>query len=174
MKSQPRNHTISFEAASIEFGPVLTEDPGTCSVQAGHDLELGIPVTNQSGETVLLESARPVPLASGMLKVLSWRWEPCGFDSDGIIPENGRTRPWRHHLGHRRRPAPDRVPKPRPLAIPGHLLHQQPENHFQPARLPRPERRPLTAAAQPPPPSTRPRPSASLSQIFGPAYRLAH
>jgi hypothetical protein len=73
--------------ASIGFVPALTEDPGTCSVQAGRDLELGIPVTNQSGETVLLESVKPVPLVSGLLKVLSWRWDPCGFDNDGIIPD---------------------------------------------------------------------------------------
>jgi hypothetical protein len=73
--------------ASIDFGPVLTEDPGTCSVQAGRDLELGIPVTNQSGEMVLLESVKPVPLVSGLLKVLSWRWDPCGFDNDGIVPD---------------------------------------------------------------------------------------
>ena len=73
--------------ASIGFFPALTEDPGTCSVQAGRDLELGIPVTNQSGETVLLESVKPVPPVSGMLKVLSWRWDPCGFDNDGIVPD---------------------------------------------------------------------------------------
>ena len=73
--------------ASIDFGPALTQNPGTCSVQTGRDLELGIPVTNQSGETVLLESVKPVPLVSGLLKVLSWRWDPCGYDNDGIIPE---------------------------------------------------------------------------------------
>jgi hypothetical protein len=73
--------------ASIDFGPALTEDPGTCSVQAGRDLELGIPVTNPTGETVLLESVKPVPLVSGLLKVLSWRWAPCGFDNDGIVPD---------------------------------------------------------------------------------------
>jgi hypothetical protein len=73
--------------ASIDFGLALTEDPGTCSVQAGRDLELGIPVTNRSGETALLDSVKPVPLVSGMLKVLSWRWDPCGFDNDGIVPD---------------------------------------------------------------------------------------
>jgi hypothetical protein len=73
--------------ASIGFGLALTEDPGTCSVQAGRDLELGIPVTNQSGETVLLESVKPVLPLPGMLKVLSWRWDPCGFDNDGIVPD---------------------------------------------------------------------------------------
>jgi hypothetical protein len=69
------------------FGPALTQDPGTCSVQTGRDLELGIPVTNQSGDTVLLESVKPVPLVSGLLKVLSWRWDPCGFDNDGMVPD---------------------------------------------------------------------------------------
>jgi hypothetical protein len=73
--------------ASTGFGPALTQNPGTCSVQAGRDLELGIPVTNLSGETVLLESVKPVPLVSGLLKVLSWRWAPCGFDHDGEVPD---------------------------------------------------------------------------------------
>jgi hypothetical protein len=73
--------------ASTGFGPALTENPGTCSVQAGRDLELGIPVTNLAGETVLLESVKPVPLVAGLLKVLSWRWEPCGFDHDGEVPD---------------------------------------------------------------------------------------
>ena len=74
--------------APIGFlGPDLTEDPGTCSVQVGHDLELGIPVTNQSAQTILLESVKPMPLAPGMLRVLSWRWDPCGFDNDGIVAD---------------------------------------------------------------------------------------
>jgi hypothetical protein len=73
--------------ASTGFGPALTQNPGTCSVQAGRDLELGIPVTNLSGETVLLESVKPVPLVPGLLKVLSWRWDPCGFDHDGEVPD---------------------------------------------------------------------------------------
>jgi hypothetical protein len=65
----------------------LTQNPGTCSVQAGRDLELGIPVTNLSGDTVMLESVKPVPLVAGLLKVLSWRWAPCGFDHDGTVPD---------------------------------------------------------------------------------------
>jgi hypothetical protein len=73
--------------ASTGSGLALTQNPGTCSVQAGRDLELGIPVTNRSGQTVLLQSAKPVPPVSGILKVLSWRWDPCGFDNDGIVPE---------------------------------------------------------------------------------------
>ena len=72
--------------ASTGFGLALTEEPGTCSVQAGRALQLGIPVTNRSGQTVLLESVKPVLPVPGMLKVLSWRWDPCGFDNDGIVP----------------------------------------------------------------------------------------
>jgi len=74
-------------SAAIYISPALTENPGTCSVQVGHNLELGIPVTNLSADTVLLQSAKPIPLASGMLKVLSWRWDPCGYDDDGIAPD---------------------------------------------------------------------------------------
>jgi hypothetical protein len=69
------------------YGPALTEEPGTCSTQVGNDLELGIPVTNMSQDTVLLHSAKPVPDVDGLLKVLSWHWAPCGFDADGIIPD---------------------------------------------------------------------------------------
>jgi len=75
-------------SASINFfGVVLTQIPGTCSVQVGRALELGMHVTNQSGEAVLLESVKPVLPVSGLLKVLSWRWDPCGFDNDGIVPD---------------------------------------------------------------------------------------
>jgi hypothetical protein len=42
-----------------------------------------------------------------------------------------------------------RVPESRSLAVPGHLLHQQPEEHFQAARLPRPECRPLQRPPNP-------------------------
>jgi hypothetical protein len=69
------------------YGQALTEEPGTCSTQVGDDLELGIPVTNRSAETVLLESAEPVAEVPGLLKVLSWSWAPCGFDGDGITPD---------------------------------------------------------------------------------------
>ena len=78
---------VSPPASADFFGPALSQDAGTCSVQVGRDLELGIPVTNESGETVLLKSVRPVPLVSGVLRVLSWHWAPCGFDNDGIVPD---------------------------------------------------------------------------------------
>lgn len=80
--------TFGAPANSLYFlGPALTQDPGTCSVQVGRDIELGIPITNQSPETVLLDSAKPVAPSVGLISVLSWRWDPCGFDSDGIVPD---------------------------------------------------------------------------------------
>ena len=83
----PEKPAAPASQAPIDFGLALTEDPGTCSVQAGRDLELGIPVTNRSGQAVLLESVKPVLPVPGLLKVLSWRWDPCGFDNDGIVPD---------------------------------------------------------------------------------------
>jgi hypothetical protein len=69
------------------YGPALTEEPGTCSTQVGQDLELGIPVTNMSSRTVLLQSAEPEADMPGLIKVISLRWAPCGYDADGIIPD---------------------------------------------------------------------------------------
>ncbi len=74
-------------ALGVFLGQDLTQGTGTCSVQAGRDLELGIPVTNLSGGTVLLESVKPVPPLSGTLKVLSWHWDPCGSDNHGAAPD---------------------------------------------------------------------------------------
>ena len=64
-------------------GPTLTQNPGTCSVQVGQNLELGIQVTNQSPGLVLLQSVKPDLYGFKLLKVLSWQWGPCGFNPDG-------------------------------------------------------------------------------------------
>jgi hypothetical protein len=85
----PAASSADQELAGIAlYGPALTEAGGTCSAQVGHDLELGIPVTNTSPETVLLQSANPVADTPSQIKVLSWRWATCGFDTDGIIPDS--------------------------------------------------------------------------------------
>ena len=125
------------------YGPVLTEEPGTCSTQVGDDLELGIPVTNRSAETVLLESAEPVAGVPGLLKVLSWSWAPCGFGGDGIIPDTVRTRAGPDHLAHRHRQATGHLPGPGPPAVPRHLLGQPAAVLVHAAGLLRPQRRPL-------------------------------
>lgn len=67
-------------------GLAVTQGSGTCSAQAGRDLDLGIPVTNQSAGTVSLEAARPVLPLPGMIRVLSWRWGPCGFSPGAGAP----------------------------------------------------------------------------------------
>ena len=69
------------------YGPALTEESGTCSTQVGQNLELGIPVTNTSTETVLLHSVKPELHGFKLLKVLSWQWGPCGYDGDRITPD---------------------------------------------------------------------------------------
>jgi hypothetical protein len=58
-------------------GLVLTQDTGTCSVQSGRELQLGIQVTNTSTEPIGLGQIRTVFPLSG-LTVVSQQWAPCG------------------------------------------------------------------------------------------------
>jgi hypothetical protein len=58
-------------------GLALTQDTGTCSVQSGRELQLGVQVTNSSTEPIVLSRVRTVFPLSG-LKVVSQQWAPCG------------------------------------------------------------------------------------------------
>jgi len=58
-------------------GLTLTQDTGTCSVQSGRELQLGVQVTNSSTEPIVLSRIRTVFPLSG-LKVVSQQWAPCG------------------------------------------------------------------------------------------------
>jgi hypothetical protein len=58
-------------------GLLLTQDTGTCSVQSGRELQLGVQVTNSSTEPIVLSRIRTVFPLSG-LKVVSQQWAPCG------------------------------------------------------------------------------------------------
>jgi len=58
-------------------GLALTQDTGTCSVQSGRELQLGVQVTNSSTEPIVLSRIRTVFPLSG-LKVVSQQWAPCG------------------------------------------------------------------------------------------------
>jgi hypothetical protein len=58
-------------------GLALTQDAGTCSVQSGRELQLGVQVTNSSTEPIVLDRIRTVFPLSG-LKVVSQQWAPCG------------------------------------------------------------------------------------------------
>lgn len=58
-------------------GLALTQDTGTCSVQSGRKLQLGVQVTNTSTEPIVLSRIRTVFPLSG-LKMVSQQWAPCG------------------------------------------------------------------------------------------------
>jgi hypothetical protein len=58
-------------------GLALTQDTGTCSVQSGRELQLGVQVTNSSTAPIVLSRIRAVFPLSG-LKVVSQQWAPCG------------------------------------------------------------------------------------------------
>jgi hypothetical protein len=58
-------------------GLALTQDTGTCSVESGRELQLGVQVTNTSTEPIVLSRIRTVFPLSG-LKVVSQQWAPCG------------------------------------------------------------------------------------------------
>ena len=58
-------------------GLALTQDTGTCSVQSGRELQLGVQVTNTSTEPIVLSRIRTVFPLSG-LKMVSQQWSPCG------------------------------------------------------------------------------------------------
>jgi len=58
-------------------GLALTQATGTCSVQSGRELQLGVQVTNTSTEPMVLSRIRTMFPLSG-LKVVSQQWAPCG------------------------------------------------------------------------------------------------
>jgi hypothetical protein len=48
-----------------------------CSTQTGHELQLGVQLTNESAAPVVLKTAR-FAVAVGGLKQVTWQWAPCG------------------------------------------------------------------------------------------------
>ncbi len=67
-------------------GLALTQDTGTCSVQSGRELQLGVLVTNQSAGPIGLAGFRTVLPLSG-LKVVSQQWAPCGVIGAVQVPD---------------------------------------------------------------------------------------
>jgi hypothetical protein len=67
-----RGDTFSFAGS-----PALTQGTGACSVQTGHELQLGVQVTNQSTAAIELQVAKAV-LPMGGLKQVTWQWATCG------------------------------------------------------------------------------------------------
>jgi hypothetical protein len=75
---------------AFSFDPgvlVLTQDIGACSAQSGHQLELGVQLTNQSPAAVTLTTARAVLPASG-LKQVAQHWTACGALPDTFVPDD--------------------------------------------------------------------------------------
>ena len=123
-------------------GPVLTQEPGTCSTPVGKDLELGIPVTNMSAETVLLRSARPVaaPACSGCCPGTGPRAAlTLRVSSRAPVALGPGETTWLTATVRPLVSLPGRVPS----AVPGHLLGERAEVLGHAAGLRRPRRRPL-------------------------------
>ena len=66
-------------------GLALTQDTGTCSVQSGRELQLGVQIANGSTEPIRLGRIRTVLPLSG-LKVVSQQWAPCGVIGAVQVP----------------------------------------------------------------------------------------
>jgi hypothetical protein len=64
--------TFSFTGA-----PALTQDTDACSVQRGQDLVLGVQLTNQSTQPLMLTTTKAV-LPMGGLSQVTWQWATCG------------------------------------------------------------------------------------------------
>jgi hypothetical protein len=71
-------------------GTGLVQAAGTCSVQRGRDLQVGVEVINLSGTTVLLGQVMPI-LPMGGLRPVSQQWAPCGAISQSWQAAGGGT-----------------------------------------------------------------------------------
>jgi hypothetical protein len=62
---------------SFAVAPALIQDTGACSLQRGHDLVLGVQLTNQSAQPLTLTTTKAV-LPMGGLSQVTWQWATCG------------------------------------------------------------------------------------------------
>lgn len=91
-RQAPRNASAPPTPSSGPASPVfadglaLTQGTGTCSVQSGRELQLGVQVTNQSAGPIGLGTFRTVLPLSG-LKVVSQKWAPCGAIGAVQVPD---------------------------------------------------------------------------------------
>jgi hypothetical protein len=70
---------VASPAATFPFAAehALTQDTGACSVQRGQDLVLGVQLTNQSTQPLMLTTTKAV-LPLGGLSQVTWQWATCG------------------------------------------------------------------------------------------------
>lgn len=73
----PPAQTVIKGTAILPLEGTLTQATGTCSVQSGRKLQLGVQVSNGSAEPITLGRIHTVfPL--GGLREISQQWSPCG------------------------------------------------------------------------------------------------
>jgi hypothetical protein len=61
----------------------VSQTTGACSVQLGHQLQLGVEVSNEAGADITLQRVMASLPLSGGLRPVSWAWGPCGAISSG-------------------------------------------------------------------------------------------
>jgi hypothetical protein len=64
-------------AALTITGGIAGAQGALCSLQAGHELQLGVEITNQSAQALLLRKVR-AELPLGGLQAIGQAWGPCG------------------------------------------------------------------------------------------------
>jgi hypothetical protein len=75
------------ESFTFATSTALTQDLGACSAQSGHQIELGVELSNQSAKPLTLMTAQAVLPASG-LKQVAQHWTTCGALPDTFIPSD--------------------------------------------------------------------------------------
>jgi hypothetical protein len=66
-------------------GPPIEQFPESCSTQTGSELQVGVEVENDSATAVNLVGVKTTfPTSNGVLREVSWMWEPCGAISYGL------------------------------------------------------------------------------------------
>jgi hypothetical protein len=87
-RTPPSGSGIAVNATSFPFADssALIQDVASCSIQTGHELQLGVQVSNDSSDAITLRTARAV-LPLGGLKPLAETWGPCGYLQAGTPGE---------------------------------------------------------------------------------------
>jgi len=70
---------------SLPGSLALTQDTAACSVQTGHELQLGIQLTNRSTQPVTLTTVTAT-MPPGFLRLAGWQWQTCG-----ALPRGGQA-----------------------------------------------------------------------------------
>lgn len=87
-RPEPSDSGIATPATAFPFADssALIQDVASCAIQTGHELQLGVQVSNESSDAITLRSMRAV-LPLGGLKPLAHVWGPCGSLQAGIPGE---------------------------------------------------------------------------------------